>query len=390
MTHTIQTKPRRTPHKVCIVGAACTEGDAISAAIVADCQALQASDAFDPFFLTGKCEINIPHAIVHGVEHLIYHPRFVDADIRLFHFGFYSELFNACMLAGGRVKRIVRYHNVPPPDVVDPTQRPKIEKAHRQLAAIAKVDEIWPISPFNGRSLAALGYSIDLKKTLSMPIAPPTERLDPRSKPTPITITFVGRIVPAKGVHILLDAFDLLISRGHRDVELEVIGSSYIHGYASDIRSRIERGGLRNARFLGQLSPAQLARAYRKSSIVVIPSFHEGLCVPVIEALYAGAIPVVSNATALPETLNGLGRLTPVGDAAALADCLENVVDDLRAVRRDPSRATITVERGTFLLDEYQEAVSGYLQEFDSKRLGGELIGRLRAMLDAPLPAAKQ
>ena len=386
MTYLHQSETRRKRPKVCIVGAACTKGDAISAAIAADYDALRTSGEFDPFFLSGMCQIAIPHANVRGLRELLYHPHFIDADIRLFHFGFFSELFNACMLGGGRVKRILRFHNIPPAEIVDPSQRQSIDKAHRQLAAVVKVDEVWPISPFNGRTLAALGYPVDYKKTLPMPVAPLTPRLDPRSKRGPITITYVGRIVPAKGVHVLLDAYELLIARGHTDVELVAIGSTYIRGYAAGIQARFNNGSLRNARFLGQVSRAKLARAYEQASIVVIPSLHEGLCVPVLEALHAGAIPVVSNTTALPETLNGLGRLTPVGDAVALADCLEDVIADLRGLRRNDSNATIRVERGAILPDDFQREVSNYLETFAPKALGAELVRRLRALVGTSSP----
>jgi glycosyltransferase involved in cell wall biosynthesis len=239
---------------------------------------------------------------------------------------------------------------------------------------------VWPISRFNGRSLAAMGFPVDLDKTLPMPVVPLTRRLDPRGKSGPITIAFVSRIVPAKGVHVLVDAFELLTARGYDDVELVIVGSTYISGYAGEIRRRIEKGPLKNARFLGKLSQAKLARVYEQACIVAIPSFHEGLCVPVIEALYAGAIPVVSDTSALPETLNGFGRLSPAGDAAALADRLAEVVADIRAIRRDPRHAKLRVERGAMSVDDYQKAVSCYLDTFAPATLGRELVRRLSSI----------
>ena len=105
--------------RVCIIGGACTAGDAISAAIAADCRALLASGEFDPFLLSGKCEIDIPNAEVRGLKELLYHPRFVDANIRLFHFGFYSDLMESCVLGADRVSRIVRFHNITPFHALD-------------------------------------------------------------------------------------------------------------------------------------------------------------------------------------------------------------------------------------------------------------------------------
>ena len=364
--------------RICIIGGACTVGDAISAAIVADCRALLASGEFDPFLLSGRCEIDIPNAEVRGLKGLLYHPRFVDADVRLYHFGFYTDLMESCVLGSDRIKRIVRYHNITPPEFVDPSHRERIEKAHRQVAAIAGVDEVWPITRFNGISLQAMGFPVDLDKTLTMPVSPVTRRLDLRSKGGPITIAFVGRIVPSKGIDVLLDAYELLKVGGHDDVELLFVGSTYLRGYAAKIQSRIKSRRLKNVQFFGRVSPAKLSQVYEKASIVAIPSFHEGLCVPVVEALQAGAFPVVSDTSALPDTLNGFGRLTPPGDATALASCLKDVVADIRAIRRDPRNAKIRVERGAMSLDDYKEAVSRYLASYSPEATGAELIRRLR------------
>ena len=135
---------------------------------------------------------------------------------------------------------------------------------------------------------------------------------------------------------------------------------------------------LKNVHFFGRVSPAKLSRIYERASIVAIPSFHEGLCVPVVEALQAGAIPVVTDTSALPDTLNGFGRLTPPGDATALARGLEDVIADIRAIRRDPRNAKIRVERGAMSLDDYKEAVSRYLASYSPEATGAELIRRLR------------
>lgn len=383
-----RTEARRAKRRVCIVAGQCTKGDATSAAIVADCEALLASGQFEPFFLSRRCEVDIPHANVNGLKGLIYQPHFLEADIRIFHFGFHSELFNACMLGRGRVKRVVRFHNVTPAEFVDPSERAGIAMSFRQIATMATADEIWPISNFNGRTLVEMGYPVDFEKVLPMPVTQLTDRIDPRSKAGPIVITYVGRIVPAKGIHFLLDAFELLMAKGYADVELEVIGGIGIRSYMAEIKGRLMNGSIKNARYLGRLSRAKLVKAYERSGIVAIPSFHEGLCVPVIEALCAGAIPVVSNTTALPETLNGLGRLTPVGDAVALAECLEEVIADLRAIRRKENDARIRVERGSLLLDEYQEAVSRYIATFDPRSLGAELVRRLGNLVHPSPPSS--
>lgn len=379
---------RRRP-KVCIVAPLCIKGDAISAAVLADYQALQGSGEFDPVVLSQKCEYDIAHANVRGLSQILYHPLFVDADVRLFHFGSDWDGFNACMLGKGRVKRIFRFHNITPPEFFDPPLRQSIDTAYRLVAAMATADEIWPISPFNARTLQGLGYQVDMAKVLPMPVLPLTDRLDIRSKPSPITITFVGRIVPSKGIHCLIDAFQLLKARGYADVELVVIGGQGRRDFTESVRKRLEDSAIDKARFVGRVSHEELALAYEQASIVAIPSLHEGLCVPVIEALYAGAVPVVSESTALPDTLNGLGRLARAGDAKDFADRLEEVVCDLQAIRRGEKDVRIRVERGAMLPDEYHAAVSDHVKAYDPKVLGAALVERIRALTGNTWPDAR-
>lgn len=389
MSASYHTNAHRRRPRVCIVAPQCIKGDAISAAVLADYQALLASGEFDPVVLSQRCEFDVVHANVQGLGQILYHPLFIDADVRLFHFGSNWDAFNACMLSAGRVKRVFRFHNITPPEFFDPPLRQGIDMAYRQVAAMATADEIWPISPFNARTLEGLGYQVDAAKVLPMPVFPLTDRLDIRSKPGPITITFVGRIVPSKGIHCLIDAFQLLTSRGYDDVELVVIGGQGRRKFTEDVRKRLENNPIGNARFFGRVSQEDLMLAYRQASIVVIPSLHEGLCVPVIEALYAGAIPVVSDTTALPDTLNGLGRLARAGDAKDFADRLEEVVCDLRAIRRGEKDARIRVERGALLPDEYHAAVSDHMKAYDPKLLGAELVGRIRILTRRELAPAQ-
>lgn len=389
MKGSYQSEVCRPRPKVCIIAPQCVKGDAISAAVLADYQALFSCGEFEPVVLSGACEFDIAHDNVRGLRELLYHPQFLDANVRLFHFGSDWDAFDACLLGKGRVKRVLRFHNITPPEFFDQKGRQGIDKAYRQLATMMTVDEIWPISPFNARTLEGLGYQVDMEKVLPMPVFPLTDRLDVRAKSGPITITFVGRIVPSKGIHCLIDAFELLQSRGYKDVELVVIGGQGKRDFANKIRMRLEDGSIGNARFAGRLSHEDLALAYKQASIVAIPSFHEGFCVPVIESLYAGAIPVVSDTTALPDTLNGLGRLARAGDAESFADSLEEVVCDLRAIRRGESGARIRVERGALLPDEYHAAVSDYVKGYDPNLLGAVLIDRMRLLTQKNIAAAE-
>src|SRR5205823_4133199 len=105
-----------------------------------------------------------------------------------------------------------------------------------------------------------------------------------------------------------------------RPVRLDLLGSGTFSDqpYLARLREFVAARGLGAAvHFHLDADDAELARLLAEADALVIPSFHEGFCVPVIEAMASGCFVVCSDAGALPETSGGLGRLFPAGDAAA-------------------------------------------------------------------------
>jgi len=64
-----------------------------------------------------------------------------------------------------------------------------------------------------------------------------------------------------------------------------------------------------NVEFTGWLSDSDLHDAYRRSAVYVQASRHEGFGLAVAEAMLAGCVPVVMNATAMPEVVDDAGVL---------------------------------------------------------------------------------
>src|SRR5262249_29376180 len=71
--------------------------------------------------------------------------------------------------------------------------------------------------------------------------------------------------------------------------------------------------------FLGHVDEGQLRDAYRDADAFVMPSVHEGFCIPVVEALACGTPVISARATALPETVADAGLTFTPNDPAALA-----------------------------------------------------------------------
>jgi glycosyltransferase involved in cell wall biosynthesis len=94
-----------------------------------------------------------------------------------------------------------------------------------------------------------------------------------------------------------------------------------------------------NVEFTGWLSDEDLHAIYRRASVYVQASRHEGFGLAVAEAMLAGCVPVVMNVTAMPEV---------VGDAGVLIESQEpaDVVDGVRrALELGPDAARRARER---------------------------------------------
>jgi phosphatidylinositol alpha-mannosyltransferase len=146
------------------------------------------------------------------------------------------------------------------------------------------------------------------------------------------TVLFLGRYdEPRKGMTVLLDALPKLVQH-FPDVEVLVVG----RGDEDEVRDAA--GGLvRHLRFLGQVDDAGKASALRSADVYCAPNIGgESFGIVLVEAMAAGTAVVASDLHAFRRVLRdgAAGRLMPVGDGAALADGLIDVLRDDAARRR--------------------------------------------------------
>nr|WP_281372188.1 glycosyltransferase [Modestobacter versicolor] len=144
----------------------------------------------------------------------------------------------------------------------------------------------------------------------------------------------VATLEPRKGLDVLLRA---LAEQPGRLPPLAVVGRT---GWGGVEPADMARGfGLPEGSVLplGGLSDEDLAAVLSGAVAAVVPSRAEGFGLPVVEAMAAG-VPVVTSADpALVEVGGGATRVTPIGDPAALARALDELVADpaaLAAMRR--------------------------------------------------------
>lgn len=135
-----------------------------------------------------------------------------------------------------------------------------------------------------------------------------------------ITVGFLGRLVPEKGVLVLLDA----IARDPR-LRLRIAGSGPL---APELGVRAAAAGAADrVEVVGPIDPDAVVDFYRALDVLAVPSlptpsWTEQFGRVAVEAMACGVPVVSSDAGALPDVVGGAGVVVPAGDAAALADAL--------------------------------------------------------------------
>lgn len=138
----------------------------------------------------------------------------------------------------------------------------------------------------------------------------------------PIRVVFVGRLVPEKGLDVLLRAMSLAVAEG-LDLRLDVVGdgpdSSALRAQAAALGERVS--------WAGALPHAEVGAHLLAAHAVVVPSRREGLGLVALEALAHGRPVIASAVGGLVEVVvNGVdGVLVPPGNPAALAQALAKV-----------------------------------------------------------------
>jgi len=168
--------------------------------------------------------------------------------------------------------------------------------------------------------------------------APPDTQAEqnPSVHENPIADNFellcVGRLTPAKGQHILLEAVKRLIEKGHK-VRLSLVGNGPDR---ASLEAQTQRLGISDfVVFAGSINQDQILDYYAQADVFVLPSFAEGLPVVLMEAM-AMAVPcVTTHITGVPELIeNGVtGYLIAPSDIEGLAQVIAYLMDNPQEAR---------------------------------------------------------
>ncbi len=174
---------------------------------------------------------------------------------------------------------------------------------------------------------------------------------------TPVVL-FVGRLIPEKGVHVLLEAMRILAKQGVR-LQAKIIGSvNFGTNALSPYAEALQRDCPENTEFLPYMVGEQLAQQFRSAAIFCCPStWEEPFGMVNVEAMASG-LPVVASAVGvIPEIFTqGGGLLVQKNSAPELAAALRSLAEN------EPQRALLGAQayaifqqrfRWTVLYQEY-------------------------------------
>ena len=170
---------------------------------------------------------------------------------------------------------------------------------------------------------------------------------------------FVGRLVPEKGCHLLLEAYGALPPEQRERVQLVIAGDS---GFTETYARELRRVAGPNVRFTGFVHGEVLDELYTNAELVVLPSTLEGLSIALLEGMSYGRCCLVSDIPPNREAAADCAPIFPSGDVAALSARLSELIGD-EVARASYGRAARERVLETYSWDRATEATLAVYRE---------------------------
>jgi len=174
-------------------------------------------------------------------------------------------------------------------------------------------------------------------------------------------IVFVGKCSEAKGVKLLINAFDNFKQETLSDTTLTIVGDGEermnLQGYVKSLKSSSD------ITFVGFKNPSEIRSLLNKCEYQVVPSIaNEAFGVVVLEGLACGCIVIGSSGDGIEEAIGDSGIIFQKGDVASLQNALNYVYS------MTPVEKNVLFVRTKEHLEKYQLSIVAdkYISFFES------------------------
>jgi glycosyltransferase involved in cell wall biosynthesis len=176
-----------------------------------------------------------------------------------------------------------------------------------------------------------------------------------------LSVLYVGRLVPGKGLFELIDSARIVIKK-NPDIFFWIIGDGILR---SPIERKIAKYGLiNNILLFGHISNRQqLSNIYQRAGCFILPSFHESLPTVILEAMSCGCSVIATSVGGIPDVITDRvnGILVPPRNPYVLASSILELLNNPEISKTLGRNARDTV------IDRFswEKIVSLYIQTYN-------------------------
>jgi glycosyltransferase involved in cell wall biosynthesis len=262
---------------------------------------------------------------------------------------------------------VIVYHNIAPAEYyadLDPRFAALLAGGRFEMEVLrGRTALALAVSEYNARELEAAGYAdvrvcplpVDIG-ALSGVEPDPDTMAELKALDGPLVL-FVGQLLPHKRADLLVQAYHVLTTYLRPEAHLVLLGTGRFERYSQALAQLVAELNLHGARLPGWLTLEQLAAHYRNAAVFVTMSEHEGVCVPLLEAMSFDVPVIARRYAAIPETMGDAGLLLPA-DAGPLlvAEAMDELIGSeplraelIRRGRRQVEGRDVAAARAAFL-----------------------------------------
>ncbi|HEB37253.1 MAG TPA: glycosyltransferase family 1 protein [Thermoplasmatales archaeon] len=225
---------------------------------------------------------------------------------------------------------------------------------------LKKVDRIIAVSNAAKRFIQ---YFTDREDIVVIPNGVDINRFKPREKKEfGKNLLYVGRIVPKKGLHVLLYAMKKVVEKDD-EVKLRIAGKGRLLPLMKSLSKMLDIE--RNVNFLGYVPDKDLPELYRSSDLLILPSITgESFGITLLEAMASGLPVIGTNVGGVPEIINGCGKIVEPGKPNQLSRAILDLLKDFDRMKELGEKGRERVEKlyswdvvGEKIFNVYKELV---------------------------------